>query len=956
MNTQYFKYMLLPLLLAPATLFAQEEEPEAKTVNVAFRGIAAEDMLGGVSVLDYEEIAAKNNETGVSNLQGYVSGFNGASLWGQSDYLVLVDGVPYRDLNNVKPEEISQITFMKGANAVVLYGSRAAKGVMLVTTKRGNDKDLQIKVNANTGWNVMKSLPEYLGAAEYMSLYNQALANDGLSAKYSDEQIYQTAVGANPYRYPNTNLLSSDYIKKYYNRNEVSAEFRGGAKRTHYYTNIGYTRNGDYINFGEAKNNYTDRLNVRGNVDMQLADWITAFADANVTFYSQRSSVGANFWSSTSTVRPDRLVPFIPTSMLDPKNPTLQNMTDGMRLWEGDTFFGIPEDAVEAERTNVIADTYAAGKSKYNSRHFEFALGINLDLKKVLEGLSFSTMFSTDYATEYTTSYNNEYATYQPTWSNYNGKDMIVALNNNEKVDKKSGVQNVGNSAYKQVINFNAHFDYNRTFKDVHNVSAILVANGYQLTTSGVYHRTSNVNMGLQASYNYAHKYFAEVGTALVYSAKLPTNSRAGLSRSFTLGWNIAKENFMDGSIFDDLMLSTSYSDLKQDIDIENYNMWAGNFSNTKDVWYGWNAGSLQSTISAGVYNPDFTFISRKEWSTSLRASMLEKSLNAEATFFTTTTEGLLLQPTSQYPIYFSPNWPSSSTLIPYVNFNNDKRYGVDLAINYKKQLTDDFSLAVGANMTYYTTEAIKRDDSGYADKYQYRQGKALDAIWGLEALGLFQSQSDIDNYKTAEGKKIEQKFGEVKPGDIKYKDQNGDGVIDNLDQVELGKYGWYGSPLTLGLNITAKWKGLSLFVLATGGFGAKASKIRVGQPDNNTNNSGYFAFSGAAKYSSVARDCWTPATAATALYPRLTTGAGTNNFQTSDFWLYSTDQFGIRKVQLTYDFPTDWFEGKVVKGVSAFVNGSNLLTIAKEKEILELNVGSAPQARFFQVGASVKF
>ena len=373
MNTTYFKYLLLPAALLSTVSFAQEldEEDAAQKVNVAFRSVPQEDLLGGVSVLDYEELAAKNNNTySLDNMQGYVSGFNGASLWGQTDYLVLVDGVP-RDADNVKPDEIAQVTFMKGAQAVVLYGSRAAKGVILITTKRGNDKDLQIKVSANTGWNVAKSFPEYLGAAEYMTLYNEALVNDGNARKYSDEAIYNTFAGVNPYRYPNINLYSSDYLKKVYNRSEVVAEFRGGAKRTHYYTNIGYMRSGDNLNYGNTKDDYTDRLNVRGNVDMQMADWISAFADANVTFYSARSAANTDFWAAAESLRPNRVVGFIPMTYLDPLNPTTSDLMSTARLFDG-AFIGAPSDPVESEYTNVIANGFAAGTSKYNSRHFEF--------------------------------------------------------------------------------------------------------------------------------------------------------------------------------------------------------------------------------------------------------------------------------------------------------------------------------------------------------------------------------------------------------------------------------------------------------------------------------------------------------------------------------------------------------------------------------------------------------
>ena len=215
------------------------------SVQIAFRKVAESDLTGGVSVINMQELNDKNYSTySLDNLQGYVGGWNGNSLWGMdgdnAGYLVLVDGVP-RDADNVLPSEIEQITFLKSASAVVLYGSRASKGVIYITTKRGKEQEkLQIDVRANTGFYVPKSYPKYLGSAEYMTLYNEALANDGLDPLYSDTEIYNYASGANPYRYPNVDYYSSDYLKKAYNRSDVTAEFSGGNKRARFYSNIGY--------------------------------------------------------------------------------------------------------------------------------------------------------------------------------------------------------------------------------------------------------------------------------------------------------------------------------------------------------------------------------------------------------------------------------------------------------------------------------------------------------------------------------------------------------------------------------------------------------------------------------------------------------------------------------------------------------------------------------------------
>ena len=298
----------------------------------------------------------------------------------------------------------------------------------------------------------------------------------------------------------------------------------------------------------------------------------------------------------------------------------------------------------------------------------------------------------------------------------------------------------------------------------------------------------------------------------------------------------------------------------------------------------------------------------------------------------------------NQLPSYFRVYYPESS-FIHNINFNEDSRTGFDLALKYKKDF-GDFGFQVGANLTHYTTNAAKRDDTNFADSYQYREGQPLDAIWGYRCLGFYQ-QSDFDANGNLNADLPQPKLGEtVRPGDLKYQDQNGDGIIDTKDQVNLGKAGWYGAPTTLGLNITLKYKNFTLFMLGVGGFGGNAVK-----------NNSYWWVAGNGKYSAAVRNRWTPETASTATYPRLTTGSGSHNNTNSDFWLYSTSRFDLAKVQLTYELPKTLFEKvKFIKGASAYVSGSNLLTIAKEREILEMNIGSAPQTRFYNLGINVAF
>ncbi len=933
-------FLCAMLAASPILTYAQNGEEAATTdedgkkVHVAFREVEKDDLLGGVSVVDVKELTKKNFTTySMDNMQGYVGGWNGASLWGYSDALILVDGVP-RSANNVKTDEIETITFMKGAQAVVLYGSKGANGVVLITTKRGQRGDMRINVRANTGWDVAKSFPTYLSAAEYMTYYNKARQNDGLGDLYSATDIYNYGSGLNPYRYPDVNFYSGEYIGKVKNTTNATAEIEGGGKFATYYANIGYERAGDYFKFGEAADNFTQRLNVRGNVDMRLNDDISAYVNTTASFYDSRSANGGSYWEAAASFRPNRVAPLIPTSLIDPNASSVWEMLGSSENIFNGCFLG----GTQNDMTNMFGNYYAAGNAKYTSRNFTFDVGLDFSLDKLVKGLSFHTMFAVDYATSYTTSYNNSYATYSPIWSSYGGKEVIVGL---EKfgLDERTATQNISGSADTQTINFNAHFDYARTFGGVHNVSAMLLANGYQQTVSGEYHRTSNANLGLNLSYDYAKKYFATFGMAAIHSAKLAEGHREALSPSMTLGWNISKEKFMEGSIFNDLMLSASLSQLNTDFGIDEYYMYSGSYTQNSSAWWGWRDGiSLNPAIVNRGANENLTFLKRKEFSVNLRASMLDNRLTADLSWFTSTLNGKVIRPTNMYPNYMFTYWPEAS-FIPYVNYDNDKRNGFDISVNYKEKF-GEVEFMAGANFTYYNTEATKRDDSSFSDTYQYRQGKPLDAIWGYECIGYFTSPEDVLNSPSQAALS-----GNIKKGDLKYKDQNNDGIIDTKDQIYLGKGGWYGSPYTIGVNLSAKWKGFTLFVLATGGWGGKGVK-----------NNSYYWISGENKYSEVVRGAWTEETAATATYPRLTTQDGANNNTTSTYWLYSTDALRLSKVQLTYDFANNLFQNTWIKGVSAYISGSNLLTIAPERKILEMNVGSAPQTRFYNMGVKMTF
>ena len=944
MNNIISKYKgILPIslfaLLSQGVMAQESADTRADSINVAFRKSDVRDVIVPVSKVNVSELMEKNYNTySLDNMQALTAGYNG-QLWNQGEALVLIDGVP-RDANNVLPTEIEDITFLKGASAVVLYGSRASKGVILITTKRGSIAPLKISARANYTMDVAKSFPTYLDGAEYMTLYNQALANDGLSPKFTDEQIYNTAAGTNPYRYPNQQFYTSDYLNKTKSRYDVTAEFQGGGKFAQFYTNVSYYRQGDFINFGEGKNNYTDRLNVRGNIDLQLSDWASGWVNANATYYNQHGS-NSNFWSAASTLRPNRVAPFIPVSYIDPLDVNSLNLIQNTRniihnpagLPAGDYFLG----ATQEDQSNAFADMYSAGYNTWTSRQFQFDAGVKFDLKSILKGLSFKTNFAVDYKTSYSTSLNDQYATFGVNWTQIDGYDVIGSLTQYGQ-DKHTGTLNASNSAEQQTIAWNGQFDYVNSWGD-HNLHATLVANGYQQTISGEYHRVSNANLGLQASYNFAHKYYVDLAANAVHSAKLPEGNRNAISPSVTLGWRLTSEDFMkDMDWLDDLRLTAGYTVLNQDLDIAEYFMYKDIFTAT-GTWWGWSDAnnSIQTSDSQRGGNDELSFVKRKEFNVGLNGALLKNKLTFSVNYFNTTVDGLLAQPDYIYPSYMHTYWPVS-TFVPYINYGKNRRQGIDFAIAYNDK-AGDFEWGVQA-FGQTTTSKNLRVAENVEFEYQRSEGKATDAIWGLECLGYYNSQEEIDN---AEAKSS---FGTVMPGDLKYKDQNGDGIIDSKDQVVLGRWG---AKFSGGLNLTLKYRNFTLFAMLTGQFGGNAIK-------NDTYNWVY----GERKYSDVVRGAWTAEkfkNGEMISYPRLTTQSPDNNFRTSDYWMYKTDRLDLARVQITYDFSKSLFGPKsIVKGLQIYANGNSLLTIAGERDQMERNVDSSPQTRSFTLGAKVEF
>ena len=541
-----------------------------------------------------------------------------------------------------------------------------------------------------------------------------------------------------------------------------------------------------------------------------------------------------------------------------------------------------------------------------------------------MQGLSFHTNMSFYYLTLYDQFISNTYATYEPVWADT--EDKITGLKKYGE-DVRTGNQNVGNASYRRRIGFYGLLDYDRTFKDVHHFSGSLLAyltnDKMQTDLQGV----KNANLGLRLAYGFKNKYLVDFSSAYVNSVKLPEGNRTAFSPSLGLAWMISSESFMSSvSAIDYLKLRLSAGSLNSDNGISGFYNYDERYTGSGS--YAWYEGTRSRTgvIPSNGGNSSLAFEKRKEINLGLESMLFKNRLSVNANVFTSLYSDQITRPQTIYPSYFS-------TYIPYRNFEENSYRGAELGLSYREQV-GDFTIVAGVNVLYATSKVKKRDEL-FAQGYRNRTNQPVDATFGLVSEGLFSDKEDIAGHEL-------QAFGNVKPGDIKYVDQNGDGIIDANDERRIGRSQ---APLSYGLNLRVSYKKLTLFARGNGRVGADAML---------SNN--YFWVDGDDKYSTYILGRWTEATKATATLPRLSSIANTNNYRSSDFWLFRDNYFTVDRLQLTYDFPVGILSKLNVRAFSMFVDASNLVMLSKNRHIKELTIGAEPQYRSYSLGLNISF
>ncbi|MEI6753261.1 MAG: SusC/RagA family TonB-linked outer membrane protein [Paludibacter sp.] len=892
-------------------------------LSLAFKSVKRGLSVGNITEIKVPEILKIDNVTRFQSLlDSYGAGTKGGyNLLGLGDALVIVDGLP-RDASNLQPEEIEDITILKDVNSALLYGSQAKNGVIKIKTKRGEANKKIIRTSIETGVNTPVVLPKYLNSQNYMTLYNEAQTNDDPN-KVPDYKEIPYYDGSNPFRYPDVDYYSKDFVKPYSNTTRFIGEFSGGNNVASYYANMGWEHSDVLYKANNNQNNGSDRLRLRGNVDFNVTDHIKSYIDAAFTFNTS-TGLRTDFFSMASTFRPNDYSPLLPVEAFE--DPTLIDPlihVNGNNILGGNSLI-----SKNSYGKNIYGEFNLAGYSRNYNNNMQFNTGIIFDLEDLTKGLTLRADVSFDTYASYAESIQNTYALYEPVWNNVTGKISSINTINS---DSRTGVLTLSSGAQQRTIGTNILLDYDRTFNKSHHIASSLLAYYSTATVQGSVHADRSAHLGFRLAYDYKNCYIVDFTGALINSVKLAPGHRLSFSPSLGLGWVISNDKFWTANkIVDYIKVKASAGILQTDAsDNFGYNQFKEIYSPSYSLATGDVGGySFPSTFVAQTANYNLGLEKMKNLNAGFEAAFFDKSLFLDANYFLTHYADIITQRLNYYPGMIS-------TFIPYENYNETSYTGLDVSLKYQKNF-GKLHFSAGLNVLYSISEYVKRDEI-HNNAYQYLVGKPTDTFWGLKNLGFFSTD--------AEALAANQRFGAIRRGDIKYADMDGNGSIDDNDKTAIGN----SSPRIMGdLNLSIGYQGFSLFVTASTRLGYNWMMSTTESPNS------YFWVDGSKKYSEIVLNRWTDATAATATYPRLTAQTSQNNFRTSDFWMVNGNDLTISRVQLNYEVPSKLFKNIFIKSLSAYVRGNNLLMLAQDAQLRQTNVNVS--TRNFALGLKISY
>lgn len=898
---------------------------DADSAKVALGIESAGLHTGAISTVSGEELRKGFVSNIANTLYGKISGLtveqgsgeagaNSPTLSGRglatygSGYglMYVIDGMPSTNLffEQLVPEEIESVSLLKDAAATALYGNRAANGVLVVKTKRGFNSPLKVSVGAEYGFQQAVRLPNFLDSYDYATLYNEALANEGKSPMYSAADLEAYRNGSDPLLHPNVNWYD-ELLRKAAPVANYNFSARGGNDRIAYYVMFNaVTQNGLYKRVeslsDNSKNSTYSRFNFRTNIDLNISKNLSAHVSMGATVEDKTNSgVDANTYNVfelMNTIAPNAFPIYVSPGMLG-----------------GTSTFKSP-----------LGEIAQAGSNTANGRSAQAQARLTEKLDWITPGLSISAGvgFNTYFVSNSIKSRDYE-------------RFLIERDNAGEFLYTKFGENTslTGNeSAFTLWRNLvvQASLDYKRTFGR-HSVEAMFMSNydDYTITSGSLPYR--NAGIAGRATYGYDKRYIAEFSFGYNGTENYPRGHRFGFFPTGSVAWVISNEKFLENNdIIDYLKLRASYgltgnhSIGGQQFMFNQYYVWKGSY------YLGSSNSSVDRYEMGSLANPDVTWEKEKQTNIGLDATLF-KGLDISVDYYIRNRYDILSKPYSTVPDFLGIN-------LPDMNVGKVRNTGFETALRYNTTSKKGVNYFIGANISFTRNEVTYNAEAPQVYDYLYSTGHRINQPFAFEAIGFFKDQADID-------RSPKQVFDEVVPGDIKYKDQNGDGIIDNNDKKA---FGYTQSPeWSFGLHGGFNYNGFDLDIM----FHGVANRTVYWEGKR------FQAFQNSGKISEVALKRWTPETAETATYPRLSTDGNQNNYQYSTFWQKNGNFLKLRNLEFGYTLPERLTNKIKLEKLRVFANATNLFSLDHmEGQVDPETLYGHPAIRTFSLGLNLQF
>lgn len=952
-------------------ILSEDSEMFDEVTVVAYGTQKKETLTGAISSIKTDELLASPNASVANSLAGKITGLSsvqgsgqpgaedptifirgvGSLTEGGAAPLVLVDGVE-RSFFQMDPNEIESISVLKDASATAVFGVRGANGVILVTTRRGEEGKTKISVSSSVGIQQIAQWVEPADSYTYASTYNEMTANDMPGSQpFSNYTLDRFRLGDNPIMYPNVNWY--DYmVKDAAVQTQHNLNISGGTDRLRYFISLGYLyQDGLMEDFGKDNGYKYNRYNYRTNLDYDVSKSTTLKIGIGGVVGDRREPTDSRFWESLSISQPF----------------SSPGLVDGVPMSSYTSRF---YSSIKSE--NPFTRIYDKGSKNILNNTMNLDLHLTQKLDFITKGLSVEVKGAYNTGYTYTKTREKDREIYTPKFQSELENSTLIPGDDgyNYEVGYEISGQN-GKPNLKEGTSrsrdwyFEASIRYVRKFGN-HNVSALVLYNQNKKYYPKQYEYLPTAYVGLvgRVTYDFKSRYLAEFNIGYNGSENFAPDKRFGTFPAFSAGWVITEEPFMKnqkvfdflkvrasvGLVGNDNMSNNRYLYLPDSYKVDLTDKETGSW---KEYQYGYNFGFNNFTWLPGAYeqrlgNENVTWETALKQNYGIDMVFLDNRLKLTAEFFMEHRKDILIS-RQTVPLYTA----LSKSLLPVVNMGEVDNKGYELELSWNDAIGNDFRYNINANMSYSRNKIIFQDEVEPNEPYLWRTGREVGAIFGYVCEGFYSNSDFVEENGVLSLKPgLPKPQALVYPGDAKYSDLNGDGVIDPDDQCQIG---FPDRPnYTFGFNVGASYKGFFFSMNWTGTAERSVELPHMFRKPFNGEDRGLM------QYQVDGR--WTPETAETAKYPRFSKNSLPHNSMTSTLWVEDGSFFKLKDLSIGYNFIGNPVLKKIgISQLGIKLTGYNLLTISKF-DIMdpEFVVGwestKYPVTRIYNLGLNITF